>query len=218
MGKWDYMNAGKMPTEIYERAKVLQTFSHDALEAAWKSSGSEAAADYGLRWYWGGSGGGWATLDDSASRKQFMLGAPREGLQSPEVQLRWEKIAVIIAKERGLAPLTKLTDVAPNPVTEKVQTCFIPAEDYFVYTASNFQAHNQRTFKALESVDLLEVAMAMLPALRPGTTKSDFIAMFFDNLILSGKIIEIVPAVKLEFHNDIERDKVSQEFIRAWLT
>jgi hypothetical protein len=211
------MNAGKMPNEVYERAKVLQTFSHDSLEAAWKQSGSETAEDYGLCWYWGSSGGGWATLDDSASRKQFMLSVPREGLNSPMVQERWEKIAVIIAKERGLVPLAQLTDVAPNPVSEKVQTSYVPAEDYFVFTASNFQTHNQRVFKALETVDLLAAAMELLKAARPGISKSDFIAMFLDNLILAGVIMEIVPVKKLEVHNDIELDRVNHEFLKAWL-
>lgn len=212
MGKWSTFN---IPPGISEKRDELKNLIIRDLTARWEAAGSPQIADYGLRWYWGSSGDvtGWRTLDDSASRKIFRIFCDKS-----IDMCYWEMIATTAAFELGISRLAVVTDVAPNPVTERGKYGWVPTEDYFSLTSSNFEGHNHRIFKALQPVHFLEEAKLFLIMMGPEMSKQQFISDFITHLIMLDKIMEIDPVVNLQFKTDIETDKVNEDFLNAWLT
>lgn len=222
MGKWCFMNRqAEMVPGISAKRAELVALTDQQLHDRWVTAGSPDLTDYGLSWYWGGSGGGWACIDDSHSRKTFQLFVSERPGNSDANTIYWSRLAATACFELSMSKYSWTPEEIPKIAERAVDLYpgrFIPAEDYFTLTCSNVEGFpNHRTFKAMQSINLLEVAKEVLAEMDPGTLKVNFVTYFITLLINTEVIMEIVPVEKLRFTNGLTDSVTDEAFLKAWL-
>lgn len=110
MGKWSFGMSGCPNREALKPiVEELKALPRSDLEARWIFEGRLTLNDYGLNWYSGGSGGGWATIDDSATRKQFQIYVDRYEMLTGGASFDyWCHLAVVAACAFGLTVIPPL--------------------------------------------------------------------------------------------------------------
>jgi hypothetical protein len=97
MGKWTTFI---LPANFDIVLQRLKTLSSDEINKQWEANNCPTLQQFGLSWYSGISGNGWACIDDSTSTKVFQLFVPRQDYVSSESKcLYWEKLACLLALE-----------------------------------------------------------------------------------------------------------------------
>lgn len=231
MGKWTYLSSGDMVSKVSAKKQELAALTPPELLARWEAAGAPTLNDYGLQWYAGSSGDGWATIDDSASRKQFMLSCPREAYHDTGtgiLRCRWEMIASIAAHEYGLTKLAVVSEVAAavhasvmySAMSEATLADAKPAEEFmvgdvFMFTWLNFEGPYRKMFIVKKAFNIQTKAVSMLEVCNLGDEKKTaFINVFLRRLEQTGFIGEVPLIRTFEFQSEVELDRVSKE----WLT
>lgn len=221
MGKWSYLSSGDMLAKVSAKKKELVALTGTEMYMRWEAAGSPEIRDYGLNWYAGSSGDGWATLDDSASRKLFMMSCPRQAYHDVTIGIPWEKIATTACFELGITRLPVVNDVAPAmpeaPVVNlpAVENKFKTGQ-VFTFTWLSFDSPYQRTYMAVREVDIQAEALAYFRS-HDNTLekKMGFINEFMAHLIAIVAIVEVPIVKQYEFVNQIETDRVNEEWLKG---
>ena len=108
MGKWSFINV-TLSDKFKEELDKVHEMSDNAVNEEWRSLGCPILANYGLDWYAGVSGDGWACIDNSASPDKetnpFQMFCNKEDITGHDMIRFWRlsRRACILAARMGIA-------------------------------------------------------------------------------------------------------------------